>query len=319
MVYHVTDYVAATSHLTYELSTELEDLERCQEMLSRLRMLDPNSPVPDEVKDFIEYYTGTESLGEVVGDTMSVLGKILTALKNAIVRLCEILYDIFKMIFDTEYRVRRQFADIQRSLLSASADPEAVKRFQDTPASVISQEDCDSAIAVNNILINLMKMVGSANSGFEIDNLLDDVFQSKAKIKVVKGVIRDDFGDLSAKHWPTLADAGWTIQNFDTTISRHVDCLTNFEQLKDTESRLKKESNSLKHEITSMLNKNLSMTSIQPLQIRVALISRMTKSIGEVANILVTRTGAITTILRALHAQLVRVNNELKEERARTV
>lgn len=315
MVYHVTDTVAETSHLVYALEVCVDDISRCQEMIARLQNMKADDEVPQEIREFIDSYIGTEGFVSAVKTTGEVIGKVLGALKDILVRLFEIVCDIFKLIFDTEYRVRRQFTEIQRSILTIAADLEAKQRFESIPANVISQEDCLDAIGKAHLLINIMKLVGNSGSDEEIKTLLKPELLDGCKVKLNGGDIVDNFTTLAAKHWTSLAEAGWTLDGLETAICRHIDTLTAFETLKDVESTVKSSIKKAEREVNSMLSKNIGMEMVKPIQLKINLQKKAVKAIGESANILVKRTAAITTILRALHGLAQRVLDELTVSR----
>lgn len=318
MVYHVTDTVAETSQLVCALEVCIDDMSRCQEMLARVSAMSADDEVPVEIREFIASYIGTEGFVSGVKTAGEIVGRVLGALKDILVRLFEIVCDVFKLIFDTEYRVRRQFTEIQRSILTISADLEAKRRFEGIPANVISQQAAIEAIGKSHLLINIMKLVGNSGSSVEIKSLLTEEVLNSCKVKLVGGDIVDNSNELSASHWSSLAEAGWTLDGLEIAIEAHIDALTQFETLKDVESTVKSDIKKAEREVNNMLSQNLGMEMVKPLQLKINLKKKAVKAIGESANILVKRTAAITTILRALHGLAQRVLEEVKVDRHST-
>lgn len=316
MVCNVSDSTAVISNLIYTLNVKLDEYERCSEMLFRLSALDKDQKVPQEVLDYMAQYSDicAESFTITIGgkgnnDSGGVTGfikKILNGLKNAIIKIYEFIVNIFKTLFDKQYRARKQFLGITKHLILLGSNPELVRRFEAIPCSVISQQDVMDVIQKSKNLVNLIKFCAASTDHKTIDDLLTQ-FSPIASIRVVNDQFTDLCGQIAGRRWNSFAQAGWTIKGLQECIDSHINSLSGIETLKETKAALEKEAKTLERRVNEAMNANTSVDNVKDLQKSIALKLRLTRIIGNSIAVINNRSTGATNVLKAIHGQALRM------------
>ena len=312
MVCNVSDSTAELSNLIYVLNCELDEYERCNEMLMRLNTLSRNEPIPQEILDYVKDYSVicAESISINVGGDSNkskdgvgaFIKKILAGLKNAIVKIYEFIVHIFRTLFDKQYRSRKQFLGITKNLIMLGSNPELVKKFEAIPCAVISQADAMQVIQFSKQLVNLIRFCVASTDHKAIDDLLQ-TYSTTCAIKVVNDQFTDVCASVQGRKWDSFAQAGWTLKGLQECIDAHVNSLSGVESLKETKSNLEKEIKGLEKRVNDAINANTSVENVRDLQQLIALKLRLTRIVGNSIAIINNRTTGTSNVLRAIHGQ----------------
>ena len=316
MILNVSDSTATISNLLYSLDVALDEYERGNEMLLRLNALDHDAELPKEVLEYVTAYSSIcqESLtinigGKGDGNNTGVIGfikKILTGLKNAIVKIYEFIVHIFKTLFDKQYRARRQFLGITKHLMILGSRPELVKKFEAIPCAVISQADALDVIQKSRNLINLIRFCAACTDHKSVDDLLVN-FSRAANIRVVNDQFTDICADIKGRRWNSFAQAGWTLKGLQECIDSHINSLSGVETLKETKTALEKDIKDLEKRVNDAMNANASAESVKDLQAIIALKLRLVRIIGNAIAIINNRSTGTTNVLKAIHGQALKL------------
>jgi len=306
MVYHVNDHLATVSGLLYELNAKLDEAQRLQEMLDRIATYPQEQVLSKEIVDYIGEYTGMEGFSATM-TAVATVGKILEKLKEIVSRIAAILKEIFLVLFNSQYRCRKEFIRIGQNFIALASDTDAVSRFESIPCSVLSQADACEATLKSTHLINLIHLASKCTDNNAIDDLMDTFCSIAAVVPEGKDSLRDVLTAMAAKKFGSFAEAGWDVRGVQEAINKHINCISGIESLKDTQREMDAQAKKLDREITDAMYKNNSVELVQGLQIGVAVCRRLTKLIGSAIDILVVRTGAITTILKAINVEATKV------------
>ena len=316
MVCNVSDSTAVISNLVYILNVKLDEYERCSEMLMRLSAMEPNQKVPQEVLDYITQYSDicaeafTVTIGgrddKNSGGVTGLIKKILNGLKNAIIKIYEFIVNIFRTLFDKQYRARKQFLGITKHLILLGSNPEIAKRFEAIPCSVISQKDVMDVIQKSKNLVNLIKFCAASTDHKAIDDLLTQ-FSSIASIRVVNDQFTDLCGQIAGRRWNSFAQAGWTLKGLQECIDSHINSLSGVETLKETKDALEKEAKTLERRVNEAMNANTSVDNVRDLQKSIALKLRLTRIIGNSIAVINNRSTGATNVLKAIHGQALKL------------
>ena len=314
MICNVSDSTAVLSNLVYTLNYKLDEYERCNDMLMRLNAMDHNEELPQEVIDYIGKYSTicAESFSVTFGDSKSNTGviafikKILNGLKNAIVKIYEFIVNIFRTLFDKQYRARKQFIGITKQLFMLASRPELVKKFEAIPCAVISQQDAMDVISKSRNLINLIKFCAACTDHKAVDDLLDK-FSPLGHIRVQNDQFTDLCAQIQGKRWNSFAQAGWTLKGFQECIDAHVNSLSGVETLKETKDGIEKEVKTLEKRVNDAINANTSVESVRELQQQIAFKLRLTRIIGNAIAVINNRSTGTSNVLRAIHGQALKL------------
>lgn len=308
------------SNLVYSLDCYLDEYERCAEMLQRVNALDRKAELPKEVLDYVLQYSsicqeswsltigskGSSSGGSNDTGVVAFIKKILNGLKNAIIKIYEFIVNIFRTLFDKQYRARKQFLGITKHLVLLASRPEIAQRFEAIPCSVISQADAIEVIQKSKNLINLIKFCAASTDHKAIDDLLNQ-FSRIAAIKVTNDQFTDLCAQVSGRRWNSFAQAGWTLKGLQQCIDDHINSLSGVETLKETRDNLEKEVKVLERRINEAMNANTSVDNVRDLQKIIALKLRLTRIIGNAIAIINNRSTGTTNVLKAIHGQALRL------------
>ena len=314
MICNVSDSTAVLSNLVYTLNCQLDEYERCSDMLMRLNAMDRDEEIPQEILDYIGKYSSicAESFSVTFGDkkeSSGVVGfikKILNGLKNAIIRIYEFIVNIFRTLFDKQYRARKQFMGITKHLILLGSNPELVKKFESIPCAVIAQSDAMDVIAKSRNLINLIKFCAASTDHKAVDDLLNQ-FSKIGAIEVKNDQFTDKCAAIQGKRWNSFAQAGWNLKGLQECIDAHINSLTGVETLKETRSNLEKEAKALEKQVNDAINANSSVENVRDLQQRIAFKLRLTRIIGNAIAIINNRSTGTSNVLRAIHGQALKL------------
>lgn len=309
MVYNVNDHVAVASALSRNINAVIYDIERGEEMLARLMVYPEDAKVSQEVVSFIQQYSDTCSdVGMESMTAISVIGKILEGLRKALVKMYEILQEIFRLLFDSQYRSRKIFLDLHRKLLAIASNTDAIKEFEQIQCTVISQANAVTVTEKNANLINLIRFVAECTDNESIDRLLNSFCEIGGITWDASG-LSDSCEAITAQRYANFKEAGWDFEGLEKAICAHINSLTGIEKLKDAKSKLDQEIKKLKDKVADMMRENVAVDLVKPLQTAIAVKIRITKIIGSAIDILIKRSNAIANILRAIHGEVVKISD----------
>ena len=319
MICNVSDSTAILSNLVYALNCKLDEYERCNEMLMRLNAMDREDPIPQEVLDYISSYSNIcaesftvtfgENKGGSSGGVVGFIKKILNGLKNAIIKIYEFIVNIFRTLFDKQYRARKQFVGITKHLILLGANPDLVRKFESIPCAVIAQSDALDVISKSRNLINLIKFCAASTDHKAVDDLLVQ-FGRLGNVKVQNDQFTDLCAQIAGKRWNSFAQAGWTLKGFSDCIDAHINSLSGVETLKETKANLEKEAKALEKQVNDAINSNTSVESVRDLQQRIAFKLRLTRIIGNAIAIINNRSTGISNVLKAIYGMALKILEE---------
>lgn len=309
MVYNVNDHVAIASVLSRNINAVIYDIERGEEILARLAVYKEDAKVSKEVVAFIQQYSDTcATVGTEALTAIKVISNILEGLRKALVKMYEILQEIFRLLFDSQYRSRKIFLDLHRKLLTISSNTDAIKEFEQIQCTVISQANAVDVTEKNANLINLIRFVAECTDNDSVNKLLN-TFCEIGGITWDASGLSDACEVIAAQRYANFKEAGWDFDGLEKAISAHINSLTGIEKLKDAKSKLDSEVKKLKDKVTDMMRENVAAEMVKPLQIAIAVKVRITKIIGSAIDILIKRSNAIANILRAIHGEVVKISD----------
>ena len=309
MVHNVNDYVTDMSNMLRVADMMIIDIERGEDMLKRLTDMPDTGNVPVEIRQFVRSYANVCSTVSVESSKMNVMNtisSILDGLKRAIIRVCEILKEIFLYLFNSQYRSRKVFVDMQRTLMGFASNPDAVKEFESIQCTVLSQKDVMQVLEKSANLVNLIRFVGESTDNDSILRLLTQ-FSTIAGVTWGNERLEDACKVLAARRYASFAAAGWTLDGLEKAIGAMIDRLSGIEILKDTQTKIEKDIKQLERKVTDTMHGNVSVDMIKPLQMQIAIKVRITKVISSAINILITRSAAISNILRAINEEAAKI------------
>lgn len=311
MVCNVSDSTAMLSNAIYTLNYKLDEYERCVEMLARVNELDRAEPISQEILDYVSQYSticaesftikiGGSSDNNSSGGVVGFIKKILNGLKSAIIKIYEFIVNIFRTLFDKQYRARKQFMGITKHLILLGSNPDLVKQFEAIPCSVIAQSDAIDVINKSRNLINLIKFCAASTDHKAVDDLLIQ-FGKVGSVVVKDDHFTDQCASIAGRRWNSFAQAGWTLKGFQACIDAHINSLSGVETLKETKDNLEKEAKALEKRINDAINANTSVESVRDLQQQVAFKLRLVRLIGNSIAVINNRSTGISNVLRAIH------------------
>ena len=312
MIYNVNDHVATASVLIRNINTVIYDIERGEEILTRMEAYPEDMQIGQEVLAFIRQYSGTCASISNEGSVNNVVVNILDGLRKALVKMWQILQEVFRLLFDSQYRSRKNFIELHRGLLAISGNTEAITEFEKIQCTVISQSNAIEITDKSTNLINLIRFVAECTNNDGIDKLLNT-------FSVIAGVSSDQTGSLTdscsvitAQRFASFKEAGWNFAGVEAALTAHINSLSGIEQLKETKTKIELDIKKLDSKITDMMRKNVAAEVVKPLQLLIATKVRITKLIGSAVSILIGRSNAIANILRAIYGEISKIAEEYK-------
>lgn len=308
---HATGYDIAISGLMHELVLKIDDAERCQEMLSRLACYEPTEMLPADVVDFIGNYAPIEIVDQhgMVLKAIDVVGKALEALMKAINWIIDKLKEIFKFLFDSQYRACKQTLDIQRRILTISANPNAITKFENTNCSIVSKVDVDKINFKTQYLTALIRNCAKMDDQAFIQTLMK-TFAADAGVALDQNnLLLDSIPNPSPMRNTTFAAAGWTIDGVNTTITDYLTTIKGIEELKAVQTDIEKQAHDLKKRAEDSALKGGESGAIIALQKEAATKIMMVKTIGYAIAISVRRSNNILAFLLAIYKELNAANS----------
>lgn len=308
MVYNVNDHVAVASALSRDLNAVIFDIERGEEILQRLTAYPQDAVVGTEVLTFIKRYSSTCAEVDVSteGSVVCTISTILDGLRRALIRMFEMLQELFRLIFDSQYRSRKIFLDLHRKLLAISGNAAAIQEFEQIQCTVISQKNILEVTDKNANLVNLIRFVAECTDNDAIDKLLNS-FTGMAGVTWDNSMLSDSCEVITAERFVNFREAGWTFEGLEKAIAAHINSLSGIERLKDAKTKVEDDIRKLSKQVNSMMRDNVSIEMVKPLQLAIAIKMRVTKLVGAAIDILIKRSNAIANVLRAIHGEVVKI------------
>lgn len=246
---HASVQTMQIASLLSELELKCDDAMRCQEIIARAASVDPKEKVSLEVVNFvkayvpdIELYSAEEGFLDTAGD---LLKRAFEAILKAIAWIIEKLRDLFKYIFDSQFRSRKEILDVQRRLITLSTDAGLVSKFEVTNCSVVTQKDVSDIIYKSQELVGLLTSVSHLTRNEHIDVLIKD-FCSRAGTSYADQKLSDAMANAVPARNTTFGSAGWTVNVVLTTIGQYLAMLNGIDTLKQTKVNLETEIADLK-------------------------------------------------------------------------
>ena len=269
--------------LLHELELKVDEAERCQEMIARLNCYDPSTKLPAEIVDYVGNYAPIEIVSKegFVTEAGAILKKALDGLMIAIKWIIEKLAEIFKYLFNSEYRACRDALDLQRRFITMSVNQTKVNRFENTMCNVVPRKEVENIIFKTQKLIELVRNAANMSRQDFSDTLLKSYCdESGVVFQESTCRVSDNLPNPVPMAGTTFANAGWTVQEIVQTISSYVSMLKGIETLKATAKSIQDAANDLKKRAVEATANGAAPKDITELQKECGVKLNMTKVIG---------------------------------------
>ena len=269
--------------LLSELVLKVDEAERCQEMISRLNCYEPGTKLPAEIVDYIGNYAPIEIVSKegFITEVGAVLKKALDGLMTAIKWIIEKLTEIFKYLFNSEYRACRDALDLQRRFITMSVNQTKVNDFENALCNVVSRKDIDDIIFKTQKLVELVRNTANL-ARQDFSNTLLKSYCDEGAVVFNENDFRvtDNLPNPVPMASTTFANAGWTVQGTIEVIGSYISLLKGIESLKDTEKATRNAASDLKKRAMEAVASGAAAQTITDLQKECGTKINMTKIIG---------------------------------------
>lgn len=303
---HATVHDVAIANLMSELVLKVDDAQRCQEIITRLSTYPAGTKLPPDVVDFIGNYAPIEvvDMHGLGNDVMDLLKKALDSLMKAISWIIEKLQEIFKYLFDSQYRACKQTLDLQRRIMTIATNPDVCTRFEGTNCSVVQKKDVDDIVYKTQELTHLIANCSSMNDMNYIDTLMKQ-FGANGGIALDPETRKlvDNLPNPVPLRNTTFGVAGWSIEGMTTTITNYLATIRGIESIKGVQSEVEKQAKDLKKR-AEQASLGTAPGDVVELQREAAAKIMMTKTIGYAVAISVRRSENILAFLTQIYREL---------------
>ena len=308
---HANVYDIEISNLLHELVLKVDEAQRCNEMLARLSTYGAEEKIPVEIVDFIGNYAPIEIIDKqgLIMDAAGLVKKALEGLLKAIQWIIAKLSEIFKFLFNSQYRACKETLDLQRRVITISTNPDTVSKFESTNCSVVQKKDVDDLVFTTQELTQLIVNCSKLDSKEYVDNLIK-TFAANGKIRIdSENKLFDDFPDPVALPNTTFGAAGWTVEGYLTTITNYLGTIRGIESLKSISKTVSDEASDLKKRAEEAALKGAGTEGIMKLQKEAALKIMMTNLMAQTIAISVRRSNSILAFLFSIYKELHKLNS----------
>lgn len=305
-------YEVEVERLLNALIIKTDEVERCQYMLDKVSMLDMNSKLPVEVVDYIGSYANicmVDTQG-MISDTKDVLSKILSALFKAIAWIIEKLTEIFKYIFNSQYRAKKETLDLQRKIITLSLKPEFCNKFENTNVSVVTKADVDKLIYTTERLFSLMHSCAGVTELQYSDTLINQ-WKGEAAIDFdSEGKMYDATVKMVPQRNTTFGMAGWKLNSNDgiqNSIVQYLAMIDGVEDLKALKKNTDRMSSDLKKRAEAAVTSGATSGNVSKLQKETATKIEMVKILAYAAAIAVRRSHNLLAFFNLIYEEMVKI------------
>jgi len=305
---HASNYEVVVVDLLQDLVLKTDEAVRCQEVLNRLLTYNNNDRLPADVVDFIGNYAPIEIVDQhgMVFAAVDLIKKALDALMKAITWIIAKLKEIFKFLFDSQYRAKKEILDLQRRIITITMKVDVRSKFENLTTTVHTKTDIDAILFKSQSLVNLITSAAGMKELTYVDWLLK-TFGGDAGVRLNKDdVLEDSIDTPDTLRNTTFGLAGWTIDGLQNTIVTYLGVIDSIQNLKKVQSDVEKEAADLKRRAEEAATSGATSGNIIELQKEAATKIMMTKIMGYAVAIAVRRSDNIlaflTQIFRELHS-----------------
>lgn len=307
---HATVYDIAIADLLNELTLKVNDAERCQEIIARVASYESNTKLPPEVVDFIGCYAPIEIVDQhgLASDVVDVLKKALDGLMRAIAWIIEKLKEIFKFLFDSQYRACKAGLDIQRRVEILASNPDVVSKFESTNCSIVKQIDVQDIIAKTQSVTHLIAECSNLSDISYIDTLMKKFSANGGVSMDGDRKLVDDIPNPAPMLNSTFALAGWTMDAYQATLRDYIATVRGIEELKPVQSEVEKQAKELKKR-AEQAALGMAPGDVVELQKQAAAKILMTKTIGYAIAVSVRRSENVLAFLTQIYKEMHKISS----------
>ena len=290
--------------LLHDLELKADEAERCQEMLARLNCYDRNSKLPVEIIDYVGNYAQIEIVSKegFVTEASAILKKALDALMVAIKWIIEKLTEIFKYLFNSEYRACRDALDLQRRFITMSINQTKVNTFENTMCNVITREDIDSIIFKTQKLVELIRNSANMSRQDFVNTLLKSYCdESGVVFDPTTFRVNDNLPNPTPMAGTTFAKSGWTVAGIIEVIGSYLAMLRGIESLKANSKATQDAASDLKKRAMEAASNGAAAKDITELQRECSTKINSTKIIGYAIAVCCRRSENILAFINQLY------------------
>jgi len=303
---HASSYDIMVAGLTQELALKVDEAQRCQEILDRLLAYDNNAKLEPDVIDFIGNYAPIEIVDQhgMVMTAIDLIKKALDSLMKAIVWIINKLKEIFKYLFDSQYRAKKEVLDIQRRILTITMKQDIRTKFENLNTTVHRKADIDAILYKCQSLVELIVSAANTTDGAYADTLIK-TFGGDAGVAIDgENVLTDIIPTPEVMRNTTFSLAGWTIDGVQTTITNYLAAIDSIQKLKKTQADVEKDANDLKRRAEEAATSGATSGNIIQLQKEAATKIMMVKIMGYAIAIEVRRSDNVLAFLNQIYNEL---------------
>lgn len=301
-----TNYDILITDLLHELTIKADEADRCNEMLARLAQYKPTDKIPVEVVDFIGNYSTIQIVGKegLIMDGIGLIRKALEGVIKAILWILEKLKEIFKFLFNSQYRACKETLELQRRVIVLSTNADAVTRFESTNCTVVQKKDVDDLIFKTQSLTQLIKNCSKMDSKEYVDQLLKTFSADCGVALDPDNKLTDSTPNPSPLHGTTFGGAGWTVNGLSMTINNYLGTIRGIENLKALQRDVETAASDLKKRAEQAALGDVSQGDVMKLQKEAATKITMTQIMTYAIAISVRRSDCILAFLSAVVNEL---------------
>ena len=300
------DIISGESCSMRSLEMYTEQIERCQEVLTRLNRLPKDMKLPPEIRSFIKSYVSFEGMEDLtMRDVGEAAAKVLKYLKAIILKVSAIVANAFKFVFDANYRRQRECLQLNKNLLIYSKDPDVVKVYENMSCVIIPRKDIMESITATIAINDMIRFAATASDDALAERALKN-FADMCKIRVVGNTFEDELQTVSAKKFNTFVEAGWSLQELQEVIVKQIYLISLMEKTKDAKKAIDKDIKTIMADIGNCMTvgTDSSARMINEMQKVVAHKARMGKFITSALSVSFNRAEAIMSLIKAIVTEI---------------
>ncbi len=299
-------YDTQMANINYEITMKIDEINRCQEVVSRLQMYKPEDKIKPDVLDFVGNYTTIEIVSKegFVQTAGDLLKKAFEAIFKAIKWIIEKLMELFRYLFDSEYRACKKALDLQRRVITLSTDQTLCNKFMNSTCDVIKKEDIDNIIFKTQYLVDMIANAAKMTDVQYSETLMQTLGANGGVSRGANNTVIDTLPSPAHLRSTTYQAAGWTIDGLNGTITSYISLLRGIEGLKDVGKKAETDARALKKKAEDAALSGAGADSVVNIQKETAVKITMTQVIGFTIAIASRRSENLLTFLNSLYERL---------------
>lgn len=303
---HASNYEVVVVDLLQQLVMKTDEASRCQEIIDRLMTYEDNTRLPPEVVDFIGNYAPIEIVDQhgLVFGAIDVMKKALDSLMKAIAWIIAKLKEIFKYLFDSQYRAKKEVLDLQRRIITITMKADVRTKFENLTTTVHPKTAIDDILFKCNSLADVIKSAAGTTDVSYADNLIQTFGGTAGIAMSPENVLTDILPNPPSMRGTTFGLAGWTIDGLQNTIVTYLSVIDSIQNLRKTEQEVSKAAAELKRKAEDAATSGATSGNLIQLQKEAATKIMMTRIIGYAIAIEVRRSDNVLAFITQIYKEL---------------